>query len=759
MSQATRPQLPPNPYKRSPIRNRENLAGRAREQKMISYYLNLTASGQSPHLALIGQRGVGKTSLLNIADSIAKDFKLLTIRLDMNELKAKSLGRFWLDLYQTLALSMAKAGCWGGIQGTIYAELLQMLYSHQPGDLQNAVMQVPFVYSCHQGNIDSFECPDCLVLNDFDNCLSELKTNGYSGIAVLIDEADCLGINVPLLQMFRNIFQAVDCCSLILAGTEAVFPALSEVFSPIPRQFHRIDVKPFTQWSDTRELVLNPIAKDLIESIAPKPDVLRELHALCGGAPDEVQLYCHHMYRTVEDGSSQQMALSPQVFRHVLHEYRSHTPSNVETIFNAIEKLPDKLLYESKWVSRRSLTLDENIQVTILRRELSRNKALSEEEKLDISTKLTEGYRKLFEDGIIENNNYIQLTGSPLTAGFWKSFVNVEREKRWSWNDSSFADNICLYIMDIMGKQCGAVGAIDKINGREAVEALKNIREGKAPSDFDEGMREMILSALFAKENILTHAVDVTCQFTSPAGKHTVQYRYFEKEGVPLARERLQEWADEHQALLDGNGISILITAFDHWMLPSADELHRLGYISGYQIPEVFGQALIHQAIETFRAGEIDKCAAMFSQMLGDRDDDQVRNNLAFCQLLMGKISEAVENSTKVIAKVNEPLYIMNKGIGEFLQGNVDIGKQSLRTALEQSRNPINRYDMNSILFVLVLEPDATKVAYYSDFPLDAAIHINLWRMGDLSREDLEGELIKSYPEKAPNWLSTFGEL
>ena len=351
MNQATKPKLPPNPYKRSPIKKLEDLAGRARERKTIRYYLSLTASGENPHLALIGQRGVGKTSLLNGAECIAKDLKLLPVRLDMNELKAKSLGRFWHDLYQTLALTMAKAGCWGGVQGTIYAELLRMIYARQPGSLEKAVMQIPYVFSCHQGSIDSFECPDALVVNDFEACLTELQSKGFTGIALLIDEADCLGKNVPLLQMFRNIFQVVEHCSLILAGTEAVFPALSEVFSPIPRQFHRVDVKPFARWSDTMELVLHPIPKDLFDAVAPEPDVLRELHELCGGAPDEVQLYCHHMYRSVEDGSSARMALSPQVFREVLREYRSNTPSNVDAVLNAIERLPDKLLFESKWLS------------------------------------------------------------------------------------------------------------------------------------------------------------------------------------------------------------------------------------------------------------------------------------------------------------------------------------------------------------------------------------------------------------------------
>src|ERR1022692_4703285 len=90
MSRLSARKLPPNPYKRSPIKKLEDLAGRARERKTIRYYLSLTVSGDSPHLALIGQRGVGKTSLLNGAESIARDLKLLPVRLDMNELKAKS---------------------------------------------------------------------------------------------------------------------------------------------------------------------------------------------------------------------------------------------------------------------------------------------------------------------------------------------------------------------------------------------------------------------------------------------------------------------------------------------------------------------------------------------------------------------------------------------------------------------------------------------------------------------------------------------
>jgi hypothetical protein len=172
--------LPPNPYRRVPIKRLSDLSGRSQERKRLQYYLNLTASGDSPHVALIGERGIGKTSLLNAAEEIANEAKLLTVRIDLNELKARSIGRFWHDLYQALALSAAKKGCWGGEHGAIYAELLRMMHARRPRDLDKAVLQIPYVFSCHQGSIDDFECPDALVISDIGACISELRANGLT---------------------------------------------------------------------------------------------------------------------------------------------------------------------------------------------------------------------------------------------------------------------------------------------------------------------------------------------------------------------------------------------------------------------------------------------------------------------------------------------------------------------------------------------------------------------------------------------------
>ena len=756
MNTASKPNLPPNPYKRSPIKKREELAGRSRELKSIRYYLGLTAAGQSPHLALIGQRGVGKTSLLNGAESTARDLKLLPVRLDMNEQKANSQWIFWHDLYQTLALAMAKAGCWGGVQGKIYAELLRMIYSRQPGSLDNAVMQIPYVFSCHQGDTESFECPDALVVHDFEACMAELQSKGLTGIALLIDEADCLGQNVPLLQMFRNIFQVVEHCSLLLAGTEAVFPALSEVFSPIPRQFHRIDIKPFARWSDTLDLVLRPLRsmpKDQFEGITPEPPVIQDLHHLCGGAPDEVQLYCHHMYRSLEDGSAKQMTLAPQVFREVLREYRSNSTANADAVLNAIERLPDKLLFESNWISRRALTLEENVRVSILHRELKAGKQLSEEGRAGVASEMREGYRRLFDLGITEIDNCIRLAGAPLTAGFWKSFVEVERSKRWTWDDDSFADHLRQPIMQAIGMSCAAFAQFETAVGSEIESAVAAFRAGDTLPEINDNFGELVLTCLIANEQQITHVADCVFSMESPAGKQSFQCRYFEKLDTQFESERIEDWIASSGALLDGNEIRLSLLSFRKWQIPSHRELHRLGRVTGNIIPDVFGPTEMEQAVAKFGEGDVPGCMDMFTRMLADKDEAGVRNNLAFCQILTGDVSDGLENATKAVAGDYEPLYEMNKGIAEFLRGDKGAAEQSLKNALKQLVDPDTEFE-STATYVLVLDSALDKVTPLGGLPVDAAILINQWRMGTISRAELEAALTKIDPEKANTWLA-----
>lgn len=268
-------------------------------------------------------------------------------------------------------------------------------------------------------------------------------------------------------------------------------------------------------------------------------------------------------------------------------------------------------------------------------------------------------------------------------------------------------------------------------------------------------MGEMIVSALFARDCGSTCVADVALQIDSPAGKQTLQCRYLEKVGRKLQQEQFREWVENHRPLLCGNEISVIVNGFSRWELPTPVELHRLGRISGYRIPEVFGPTEGEQAVSKFGEGDIQGCMDTFMRMLADKECSQTRNNLAFCQILTGEVAAGLENVIKAVAGDYQPLFELNKGIAEFLQGNGDAAKKSLRDALQQLRAPGSEFDAEAS-YVLVLEPAEKKASPHGGLPVDAAILINLWRMGDSTRGELETELVKLYSEKAQAWLAMF---
>jgi hypothetical protein len=546
-----------------------------------------------------------------------------------------------------------------------------MMYAkQQPGSMDNVVLQVPFALSCYKGELSGFVCTDALVVYDFKLIIEELKHKEYVGMALLIDEADCLGQNVPLLQMFRNIFQVVERCSLILSGTESVFPTISNVFSPVPRQFHRIDVKPFADWPDTRQLVLNPLAGRQLEAIEPKRKVVEELHDLCGGDPSEVQLYCHHMYRIVEEGASPKMALVPKVFREVLREYRANAPANVEAVLNAIERLPDKYLFESRWLSRRKLSLDENVIVQILKEELKLGAALSEQERREIASELKQGYQVLFNEGIIDQESAIHLVGTPLTTGFWKSFVEVEKGKRWWWNDDSYAEVLRGVIIGTIARTMRAAGSIDIKQGDDSLVALEALRKGEPAREITEGFGELMAVTVIARDETreVATAVDISFQVESPAGRQTFCVRFLEHLGEEIKREAIDSWIAAHKDILLGHGIAVVVVTVDSWKLPGPEEMHRLAYISGAGLPEKqFGPSMVDRAIAMFKEGDIGGCANIFEMMLRDKEDPSIVNNLGFCKILLGSIDEGLQAFEKSMAKKYDPLTELNKGIaGRF---------------------------------------------------------------------------------------------
>jgi hypothetical protein len=443
------------------------------------------------------------------------------------------------------------------------------------------------------------------------------------------------------------------------------------------------------------------------------------------------------MYRKVEDGSSAKMSLSPEVFRDVLREYRSNAPANLDAVLNAIERLPDRLLFKSRWVSRRQLNAEQNFNISILRGEIQANKLLDQAKKDSIYSDVRSGYRELFDAGIIDSDDRIRLIGAPLTAGFWKSFVEVERGKRFSWEDRSFAELLQQPIVQAMGHAWGAIRYSIVSPEDEARQALESLRKGEIPQNVTDGIHSMIFACLLGRETKSTRVSDVQIHWELPVGRQLTQFRFIEDPDGE--RKPFEAWLSENAPILKSNGISCEIGVVTRWDLPTSEELHRLSWIANIVPPPEFGPTRVRQAVDSFGKGDVGGAIKLFMALLADREYPEINNNLGFCLIIAGEFQQALENAEKACAAESEPLYALNRGLALYLTGNVALGEEALRDALARQRGTPDKFVVP--LFVLLLDQGGRGATGVAGVSTEAAILINLVRMGVLGASELESEM------------------
>jgi hypothetical protein len=764
--------LPPNPFSRQPVRTRERLAGRSEELDRIGYYLRLTAADDSPHVALIGSRGVGKTSFLNIAAEIARDERLLVVRLDLDEGKTSAPGLFWQDFYAALLLAAGEAGLWGGSEGPIYSALFQMIHARRLSQADEMVLHFPVVLASATQSLDELHCSDPLIARDINETKDEAKRAGYKGLAVLIDEADCLGRSRELIQVCRNVFQRTPGCSLVLCGTESVFPTLTEVFSPIPRQFHRIDIKPFDGWWGTWEFLkkgLRSLTLEQRDAILPRMHLAHELHDLCGGDPSELQLYCHHMYRLVETENAESLDLTPEVFRAVLYEYRANTPKDLNHVLRRIEALPETLLCGTWWLSRRKLSLPESTELVKLRCELEPAGQCDEAQTQRIDREVERVYAQLHGLGITEEPGTLRLIGGAFTEGFWKAFVEADKGKRWSWDDSDFGfallEEATRSLRLVMRPPLSFGLRRPPANGgpswesMDVVRALEDLRRGLALKQAP--LWWFLPDVVIKARKQSAETVSEIRVGLSTRGREVkfIAHGFNADDSSRLERSS-QAWMEAHHDLLAAHGISAQIEEVRSWHVPSDEEVHKLAFI-GDSIPrEGFGPTLSERAFERFHAGDYEGAAERFAWMVQANPDDSLRNNLAYCSMLLGRYTEAEEQFRQMRCSkrdVSWPLWTHNRGVLAALKGD----KKAAQALLERSLADIRQRGesgADDVVCMLIFEHGATRIVSKKDIPRDAAVVLNLCALGTTELEDLKRELASRWPDEYRMWLGWIGE-
>jgi hypothetical protein len=374
-----------NPYDfTNPVTNMSVLADRNHEREEIDYYLDFALNApRHINIALVGQRASGKTSLLNYIEFAALKKKFITYRIDLDEENVSSSYAFFFKIFDSLLSEAVKAGYLGGVTGKfldVYREVTSTF--NTTVDSEWTPFSFPMMYarvmSARTAELAPF--PD----NDFATDLDRLWKMGDRKFCLIFDECDLLGNSRGVLQKLRNIIQKSNGFMFVFAGTPKLFPVMDDVFSPIVRQFKKIEVRDFVEIDDIRECILNPLK--LLDDRDPgdffpldNESLVREIHTLTSGRPYEVQLLCHSMFKRVQLRHSSQMSLDLAVMEDVQNELVSGQPLQSRPLIKTSKTLTRDELKQLRFFCISSEAVDLHQIVTFDNIMKGSNDAVEEE--------------------------------------------------------------------------------------------------------------------------------------------------------------------------------------------------------------------------------------------------------------------------------------------------------------------------------------------------------------------------------------------
>jgi len=338
----------PNPYDfANPVNDPNLFAGRSSVLEEIRYYLDHGRSApRAINLAIIGGRASGKTSVLNMIQHEAEQRKFCAVRVDLDEDDGRSQLVFFYKLFDSIFTTLCSYDYYGGLQGESYDSYRTIVDTYVSLDNQVAC---PFIFPVQYAKAMSVKNKDAQLSDiSFKIDMQSIYKVTKKPIIIIMDECDVLGKSRVHLEKLRNIFMNIPGYMLVATGTENFFPLIDDVFSPIVRQFKKINIGPFNKEEETLECIrrplqnldINPLEIFDMESYFDATAI----HDLSGGRPYEIQLLCHLLFRRVKQGRAEKMELTSDILDEVLHELQSSQDTSIRQSISKIRNLePEQL--------------------------------------------------------------------------------------------------------------------------------------------------------------------------------------------------------------------------------------------------------------------------------------------------------------------------------------------------------------------------------------------------------------------------------
>lgn len=323
----------PNPYDhRHPVRRPGMFAGRALELAAIAAELDQIGPEQpAGYIAIHGRRAAGKTSLLNRTEAMARERGMLPVRVDLVPGDATAPA-FVRKLYEEITVAVAADGA--GISEETAVEVRRVLAGKTPP----ADFALQFPEACALRGGDG-SIPEVALRHD----LQLFVRKSGRPLVILVDEAQLIAGDGDILSLLRTLGNRLNGALFVLAGTADLIRRITEVFSPLLRQFVEIELTRFVEYEDVADCMLRPLLEVGLGqgAFADFHATVMDVQRLTDGNPYEIQLYCHEMFARQQAGSDPAMSLSLPMFESVLSRLEAGRDVLERPLIQAVRSMSD----------------------------------------------------------------------------------------------------------------------------------------------------------------------------------------------------------------------------------------------------------------------------------------------------------------------------------------------------------------------------------------------------------------------------------
>lgn len=315
-----------NPYiHQRPIRDPDNLIGREDGLERAKYILDQSVSSNPSYnnMGIVGEEGVGKTSLSNVVHYKASERDILPVRLEIDNQHVSDYEKFFKLVLNRLTDSI------GGEARESYLE--QVKERTKESELNLKLLRVTFDGAKQE------EVTASMLKDDLSKLYQEAEEKA---ILLTIDNAQLLANKPHIIQKLKNVFSGIEGYILNLVGTEETFKVISEGFSSTTRNFHKIELSSFEEVEKTKETVIRPLDDEEIEDL--KLGSIEEIHLITQGHPFEVNLLSYHMYKKYEQGKTETLCLDEHVIQEAFSQLEEWKENLRTGIVNELDKLSSK---------------------------------------------------------------------------------------------------------------------------------------------------------------------------------------------------------------------------------------------------------------------------------------------------------------------------------------------------------------------------------------------------------------------------------